>query len=156
MFGTGVILATSITHMFFPAVQFLSNPCLPTFWLEDYPAFAGVFFLLAILMTQALQVALTIKSDKALAKMVTDSTADKDTADLEKNMESGESSAITKKTAEGAHEHSHVHMSLLRERQLSAYLLEIGIFSHSVLIGITLGVARSEFVSLLIALSFHQ
>jgi len=56
---------------------------------------------------------------------------------------------------ESTHAHSH-GLSLLKERQLSVYLLEIGIFSHSVLIGITLGTARSEFTTLLIALCFHQ
>jgi hypothetical protein len=53
------------------------------------------------------------------------------------------------------HTHSHGFL-LLKERQLSVYLLEVGIFTHSVLVGITLGTSRSEFTSLLIALSFHQ
>ncbi|KAF9343726.1 high-affinity Zn(2+) transporter zrt1 [Mortierella sp. AD094] len=56
--------------------------------------------------------------------------------------------------------HSHAHgLSLLDEsqRRISTYILEGGIAAHSVIIGISLGVARSsEFTGLLIALVFHQ
>lgn len=42
-------------------------------------------------------------------------------------------------------------------RQITAYILEFGIALHSLIIGITLGVTGgSEFISLLIAISFHQ
>lgn len=67
----------------------------------------------------------------------------------------GEDSAHHPNNNNSNNHHTH-GLSLLKERQLSVYLLEIGIFSHSVLIGITLGIAGSEFVSLLIALCFHQ
>eukprot|EP00842_Homolaphlyctis_polyrhiza_P006313 jgi/Hompol1/6683/HPOL_002818-RA len=55
--------------------------------------------------------------------------------------------------------HTHTHGGVLlysREKQLVVYLLELGIASHSVIIGITLGVESQEFKSLLIALCFHQ
>ncbi|KAG0018895.1 high-affinity Zn(2+) transporter zrt1 [Entomortierella chlamydospora] len=56
--------------------------------------------------------------------------------------------------------HSHAHgLSLLDEsqRKISTYILEGGIATHSVIIGISLGVATSsEFTGLLIALVFHQ
>ncbi|KAF8983754.1 high-affinity Zn(2+) transporter zrt1 [Entomortierella lignicola] len=56
--------------------------------------------------------------------------------------------------------HSHAHgLSLLDEsqRRISTYILEAGIAAHSVIIGVSLGVARSsEFTGLLIALIFHQ
>ncbi|KAF9115795.1 high-affinity Zn(2+) transporter zrt1 [Mortierella sp. AM989] len=56
--------------------------------------------------------------------------------------------------------HSHAHgLSLLDEsqRKISTYILEGGIAAHSVIIGVSLGVARSsEFTGLLIALVFHQ
>ena len=46
---------------------------------------------------------------------------------------------------------SHSHL------QITAYILEVGIALHSVVIGVTLGVSRGpEFVSLLIAVAFHQ
>lgn len=42
-------------------------------------------------------------------------------------------------------------------RQITAYVLELGIALHSLIIGLTLGVAAdAEFLTLLVALSFHQ
>ncbi|KAF9151880.1 hypothetical protein BG015_006099 [Linnemannia schmuckeri] len=68
---------------------------------------------------------------------------------------------------ESEHNHSHAaHDSYKassssqqeqRSREIGTYILEFGIALHSVIIGITLGAtAGAEFVSLLIALLFHQ
>lgn len=44
-----------------------------------------------------------------------------------------------------------------QHRKITAYILEVGVALHSILIGVTLGVSRgSEFNSLLIAIAFHQ
>ncbi|KAJ3188886.1 high-affinity Zn(2+) transporter zrt1 [Gaertneriomyces sp. JEL0708] len=53
---------------------------------------------------------------------------------------------------------AHVHSLMLvpGEKNLPIYLLELGIASHSIIIGIALGLAASEFKGLLIALCFHQ
>ncbi|KAI9244181.1 Zinc/iron permease [Phascolomyces articulosus] len=53
---------------------------------------------------------------------------------------------------------SHQSESLMdTKRWLSTVVLEVGILTHSVIIGITLGVTgQDEFTGLLIALSFHQ
>ena len=54
--------------------------------------------------------------------------------------------------------HSHgVLLSSGVERTVGAYILEFGLTAHSVIVGITVGVAsHSELVSLIPALSFHQ
>ncbi|KAK3844383.1 MAG: Zinc/iron permease [Linnemannia gamsii] len=64
------------------------------------------------------------------------------------------------------HHHGHAHGSNgdkmvsqqeQRSREIGTYILELGIALHSVIIGITLGTTvGAEFVSLLIALLFHQ
>ncbi|KAG0271622.1 hypothetical protein BGZ95_000523, partial [Linnemannia exigua] len=64
------------------------------------------------------------------------------------------------------HQHGHAHGSSdnktiskqeQRSREIGTYILEFGIALHSVIIGITLGTTvGAEFVSLLIALLFHQ
>ena len=62
-------------------------------------------------------------------------------------------------TEQGIEEHGHNHShggAILHSDSLNAYLLELGIASHSIIIGIALGVARDEFISLFIALVFHQ
>lgn len=58
----------------------------------------------------------------------------------------------------GMHDHDHGILFLENERKkISTYILELGITSHSVIIGIALGVsAGGEFNGLLIALVFHQ
>ncbi|KAG0261811.1 high-affinity Zn(2+) transporter zrt1 [Mortierella polycephala] len=56
--------------------------------------------------------------------------------------------------------HSHAHgLSLLDEsqRRISTYILEAGIATHSIIIGVSLGVSSgTEFTGLLVALVFHQ
>lgn len=58
-----------------------------------------------------------------------------------------------------SHGHDHGHMLLMagERKDLSTFILEIGITFHSVIIGIALGVSPGdEFTGLLIALCFHQ
>ncbi|KAJ1970653.1 hypothetical protein H4R35_005738 [Dimargaris xerosporica] len=58
--------------------------------------------------------------------------------------------------------HGHTHTPLFHDqandsRRITTYLLEFGIALHSVIIGVALGTAQgTEFVSLLVALCFHQ
>lgn len=57
------------------------------------------------------------------------------------------------------HDHDHVHTVLWTgedEKRISSYILELGVISHSVIIGITLGAASEGFHTLFIALCFHQ
>ncbi|KAJ3005672.1 high-affinity Zn(2+) transporter zrt1, partial [Thoreauomyces humboldtii] len=61
--------------------------------------------------------------------------------------------------ASQAHAHdAHVHSLVLAdaEKTMTTYVLELGIASHSIIIGLTLGAARDEFRTLFIALCFHQ
>ncbi|KAJ9053958.1 hypothetical protein DSO57_1019309 [Entomophthora muscae] len=51
----------------------------------------------------------------------------------------------------------HHHISAEDSRKMTTYIMEMGILSHSVLIGLSLGVAAGhEFVTLLVAIGFHQ
>ncbi|ETN45446.1 uncharacterized protein HMPREF1541_09277 [Cyphellophora europaea CBS 101466] len=47
-FGTGVLLATAFAHLFPTAFVNLTDPCLGSFWTDDYPALAGVIALAAV------------------------------------------------------------------------------------------------------------
>lgn len=55
-FGTGVLIATAFVHLLPTAFQSLGDPCLSSFWTNDYPAMpgaialAGVFFITVIEM----------------------------------------------------------------------------------------------------------
>ena len=146
LFGVGVIMATGFVHMLIPAVTTLNNPCLP----EPFSVFKGMAGVVAIagaFMIHLFQL-LTVRM-----------------IDAEKYRQSIESEKLTIEsgveiTDEGhSHDEDHAHSVLmsLSEQQVSAYLLELGVMSHSVIIGLTLGITTGrEFTSLLIALSFHQ
>ncbi|CZT22438.1 related to Fe2+/Zn2+ regulated transporter [Ramularia collo-cygni] len=47
-FGTGVLIATAFVHLFPTAFISLTNACLPPFFNEQYPAFAGAIALAAV------------------------------------------------------------------------------------------------------------
>ncbi|KAK6330319.1 hypothetical protein TWF730_004812 [Orbilia blumenaviensis] len=47
-FGTGVLLATAFVHLLPTAFMSLTDPCLPKFWTETYPAMAGAIALAAV------------------------------------------------------------------------------------------------------------
>ncbi len=58
MFGAGVILATALVHMLFPAVENLTNPCLPA-GFGEYPALAHAICLFAVLALNLTQMLLS-------------------------------------------------------------------------------------------------
>ena len=49
-FGTGVLLATAFVHLLPTAFVSLTDPCLPHFWNEGYPAMAGFVAMLSVLV----------------------------------------------------------------------------------------------------------
>ncbi|KAI1498958.1 ZIP zinc transporter-domain-containing protein [Biscogniauxia marginata] len=55
-FGTGVLIATAFVHLLPTAFTLLGDPCLSSFWTDDYPAMpgaialAGIFFITIIEM----------------------------------------------------------------------------------------------------------
>ena len=49
-FGTGVLIATAFVHLLPTAFISLTDPCLPSFWNEDYPAMAGALALAAVFL----------------------------------------------------------------------------------------------------------
>ncbi|PVI01601.1 Zip-domain-containing protein [Periconia macrospinosa] len=47
-FGTGVLIATAFVHLLPTAFISLLNPCLSSFWTEDYPSMPGAISLAAV------------------------------------------------------------------------------------------------------------
>lgn len=47
-FGTGVLIATAFVHLLPTAFLSLSDPCLSSFWTDDYPAAPGAIMLASI------------------------------------------------------------------------------------------------------------
>jgi len=123
--GTGIILCCAMIHMLQPAAASFASSCMPSAFNEDYPAFAYLFALLAVLFMYTLEYVLGTlhvhHSEPSPEKVVTET-----------------------------------EQSLLM-RILAASSTELGMSVHSVIIGLTTGLASDdEFRVLVAALFFHQ
>ncbi|GAB7354079.1 hypothetical protein MBLNU459_g4653t1 [Dothideomycetes sp. NU459] len=49
-FGTGVLIATGFVHLLPTAFTSLTDPCLPSFWNEGYPAMAGFIAMISVMV----------------------------------------------------------------------------------------------------------
>ncbi|KAL8399547.1 hypothetical protein RB594_000076 [Gaeumannomyces avenae] len=57
-FGTGVLLATAFVHLLPTAFSLLSDPCLSSFWVNDYPAMPGAIALAGVFFVTVIEMAL--------------------------------------------------------------------------------------------------
>ncbi|KAJ3340617.1 hypothetical protein HDU93_006732 [Gonapodya sp. JEL0774] len=169
-FGTGIILATGFVHMLIPAVELLASECLPSGW-TNYEALAGVFAMAGIIVVQILQTL-------AIGVLSNTSKKARSALDIEKSPSFGGEKKVSDQDS-GATEiaivpeghsaedgHGHLRDALfgegavsdeLKKKQVTVYVLELGIASHSFFVGLALGTARgSELRALMVALAFHQ
>ena len=184
LIGSGVILSTAFLHMLAPSFEFLNSPCAEIEYaaLAGVCALIGVLFTLVIqliaseMLSQLVseesnQVNDGLKDYAFKNKQVEPVNPNKKSHDSQclgdvNILEIGESSRQDN-SCDGQHDrtsvkyidsgHNHSHGGVIsHSNRISAYLLEMGIAIHSVIIGVALGVAREEFISLFIALVFHQ
>jgi len=179
-FAAGVILATGFVHMLHDAEHALSNPCLPAAPWRRFP-FPGFVAMLAALATLVLDVLVTrfyetkhraevarVKADAAAALAAASTSASDEDITVVTVVE-GEHKAPLLQAHSHSHAQSHGHELVQpqgREGEVSEHvrsvvvsqILEMGIVSHSVIIGLSLGVSRSPCTirPLVAALSFHQ
>ncbi|KAI8591448.1 Zinc/iron permease [Geranomyces variabilis] len=151
LLGSGVILSTAFVHMLTPAQQQLTSACLPQVF-QDYGSWAGAIAIFGILFTHFVQcvAVAAIRNKHSHAPAATTITT--------ANAAAPEPHAVHRNShahADDAHVHSLV-LADAAEKTMTTYILELGIASHSIIIGLTLGAAREEFRSLFIALCFHQ
>ncbi|KAI8927529.1 Zinc/iron permease [Entophlyctis helioformis] len=173
LFGAGVILATAFIHMFIPANGALTNECLPESF-HSYEAFAAVFALAGIFFTHLIQTLAgeAIRKAQSAAANNNNDSHDHDhaatiedgnavqRADEPKSNEPKSSQlSLVKVSSDTVDHEGHTHGGVAmhtQEKHLMVYILELGIATHSIIIGITLGVESAEFTTLLVALTFHQ
>lgn len=182
-FAAGVILATGFVHMLHDAQHALSSPCLPAAPWRRFP-FPGFVAMLAALATLVLDFVVTrfyerkhraevarVKADAAAALAASTSATVSDEDITVVTVTDDEHKAPLLQTHSHSHSHAHSHGHELvqadgREGDVSEHvrsvvvsqILEMGIVSHSVIIGLSLGVSRSPCTirPLVAALSFHQ
>jgi len=101
MFGSGVIMATALVHMFVPANQNLTNPCLPAIWSVDYTGFAGAFCLAGILFVHFVQMMVSKEIRKATRLKNTQQFVMTDQTDVNKqDIEKGQDNSEKMKTTQ--------------------------------------------------------
>lgn len=147
------------------ALENFDSPCLDEGW-KEYGAFAGVFCMLSSFGLQLLELAALANIERIRARKL----AENQCGDLEKSVKLNGSSSSSDTTARNSpidprlhDEHEgHVHSAGLFEegdplKHIGTLILELGIVMHSIIVGITLSNTGSdEFITLLIALVFHQ
>ena len=152
-------MATAFVHMLPEALENFSSPCLSAGW-KSYSAFAGVFCMLASFVLQLIELAAVSNIERLRTKRESRELSNDTEKQLSHCSHDYNLTSSTMRTAEN-HE-GHVHSAGLFEepeafKHVSTIILELGIVMHSIIIGITLSNAgNDEFVTLLIALVFHQ
>lgn len=173
-FAAGVILATGFVHMLPDATSALSNPCLPKTPWSSFP-FAGFIAMMAALTTlladfistqyyetKEKHIQTRIEPDDMAFASVVVPLVVKDVG-VDMDCDGIQIAGVDGQMHEHSESHSHSHAfgddgdSVARHVVISQ-VLELGIVSHSIIIGISLGVSQSPCTirPLLAALSFHQ
>ncbi|KAL8209873.1 hypothetical protein R6Q57_006605 [Mikania cordata] len=163
-FGAGVILATGFVHMLPEATQALTNPCLPEAPWARFP-FSGLIAMMAALTTLLVDVVSTWYYESKQMKQVQDV---KDDHLVDSGSESLMDPLVVKEATAhpegGSYMNSHGFSDDDDDDEggvrhvVVSQVLELGILSHSILIGLSLGVSQSPCTirPLLGALSCHQ
>jgi zinc transporter 1/2/3 len=145
------------------ALSNFGSPCLSPGW-QSYGAFAGVFCMISSFALQLLELAAISNIERMRAKNANQTKS----LDIEKrqpsdsSLDSNSTAGNTPVDENACVEHGHVHSAGLFDEEdafkhIGTLILELGIVMHSIIIGITLSnTGTSEFITLLIALVFHQ
>ncbi|KAJ9479554.1 putative Zinc-regulated transporter 1 (putative) [Pseudozyma hubeiensis] len=149
-FGTGVLISTAFVHLLSHAMLYFGNECVGELKYEATgPAIAMGAVWLVFLMDFFLLRALRKKSFTQPAEQ------------QQEQMEKRESDSSLDHTDSSLTEQGGMYGGLsyaqAKVAEWDVIAIEAGIIFHSILIGVTLGVATgSGFVALLIAIDFHQ
>ncbi|KAK9699758.1 hypothetical protein RND81_08G194400 [Saponaria officinalis] len=172
-FAAGVILATGFVHMLSEGSENLTNSCLPKVPWSKFP-FSGFCAMMAALFTMMLDFVGTQLYEKKAEK--TKKKGQTDELGLDGSLDSVSAAGVlpadrTSLSGDGhvvvvhddGHGHGHSHGPIFDKDSSARHVvisqvLELGIVSHSILIGLSLGVSHSPCAikPLVAALSFHQ
>jgi len=157
--GTGVVLACGFIHMLQPSAQSLTSPCVPWEFNTDYNAYAFLYAMLAGIVMQFLdflftEYAISVAGAKPTA--ANDKIENSDAEEPAREMHDLGNSRTTGDPHTG-HFHPTIKMDGTKRKMIEAYMIEFGVTTHSVFIGLAVGVVDfTTLQSLLTALCFHQ
>lgn len=111
-FGTGVLIATAFVHLLPTAYVSLTDPCLPSFWNDVYPAMSGFISMVSVLVVVAVEMFFATKG-----------AGHSHGVDLEGLRGGGTKGSAQSLTTEHGHEYNAVGQEdvQLQERQGSIY-----------------------------------
>ncbi|TGJ83537.1 hypothetical protein E0Z10_g5240 [Xylaria hypoxylon] len=184
-FGTGVLIATAFVHLLPTAWLSLSNPCLPDFFVVQYPPLPGIIMMASLFSLFTIEMWMNNKmgghshggargfevSDASttvttvttvppprLNQSSSQSSFETDiSSPVEEEAQSREAkeNAVMSETTVTDVE-AQVDPLVYRKMNMNITLLEGGILFHSVFVGITVSITINGFIVLLIAIIFHQ
>ncbi|KAI1301035.1 Fe transport protein 3 [Xylaria venustula] len=180
-FGTGVLIATAFVHLLPTAWLSLSNPCLPDFFIVQYPPLPGIIMMASLFSLFMIEMWMNNKmgghshggalgfepnpTGTAVATVPPPSPQRSSpkasfetpiSISVESETRSGESKVVmvSEKTIEDVE--GQVDPLVYKKMNMNITLLEGGILFHSVFVGITVSITIDGFIVLLIAIIFHQ
>lgn len=151
-FGTGVLISTAFVHLLSHAMMYWANECVGELAYEATgPAIAMGAVWLVFCVDFFLLRALRRRSG---AGAVCGRHHDGEQQGMDKREST---STLEARTEESNEAHAGLTFAQAKCAEWDVIAIELGIIFHSILIGVTLGVATgSGFVALLIAITFHQ
>jgi zinc transporter 1/2/3 len=131
--------------------QMLSNECLPEVW-RNYPSWPGAIAMMAATFIFFIEYIALSSTHNDKHETLPTHTTQKNGLD-----HSDDSTAEEDTHHSRAHAHGTLVLLTSKSQTIGIIILELGICFHSIIIGMALSVATgSDFVSLLVALVFHQ
>ncbi|EFJ10861.1 hypothetical protein SELMODRAFT_127216 [Selaginella moellendorffii] len=153
-FSAGIILATGFVHLLPESFDTLGSDCLPEMPWGKFP-FAGLIAMLAVIFTLCMDTMGMTYYTRLNAGMDKDQKNDLELATTASN----NGNAVVEPRGHGGHSHTlDIGVSAEARNKVIAQVLELGIITHSVVIGIGMGVLKSPCTirPLIAALCFHQ
>ena len=151
MFGTGVIAATAWIHLLPDAFSQFSNPCLQGYWNFYGTNYVGLFGLISAFIVQLVEMGIGAHGDIGQSPDLPQTTSELNDHIVVSSRTDMELTLPDRSVLKDEDK-----LGKLAQR-LQTIVLEGGILTHSIIIGITLGVTPDDgFTTLLIAICFHQ
>ncbi|CAI5759035.1 unnamed protein product [Candida verbasci] len=152
-FGSGVIIATGFIHLMAESSQSLNNECLGGVF-NRYPMTEGIclmsvffIFFFDIIAHKKVHERAKLKD-----KSIQEETIEVDSKDEVLSDKVSQDSTLESQPKPINHRNS----ENIYQQILNCVVLECGIVLHSVFVGLSLTIAGDEFVTLYIAIGFHQ
>ncbi|KAF2088181.1 Zinc/iron permease, partial [Saccharata proteae CBS 121410] len=164
-FGTGVLIATAFVHLLPTAYTSLTDPCLPPFWNDTYPAMAGFIAMVSVFVVVGVEMFFASRGAGHVHGSEYDAYGGVEGPHAHgapaRPYHSRTHSLRPSPSGDfdsGPSGTGHLSPSQQQQKQLlQCLLLEAGILFHSIFIGMALSVATgTAFLVLLVAISFHQ